>query len=87
MPLVALSGLADGCPMLCCAVVWLTLLCAGLMLIEKLMSGLYMGENARRILLSFARDTQLFGGSVPQLLTQPGSFTTAGAQAAWHDRL
>jgi hexokinase len=53
------------------------------MLIEKLMSGLYMGENARRILLSFARDTQLFGGSVPELLTQPGSFTTAGELAAW----
>jgi hypothetical protein len=31
------------------------------MLIEKLMSGLWMGDNARRILLTFARKTQLFG--------------------------
>jgi hexokinase len=56
------------------------LLCVhtGLMLIEKLMSGLYMGDCARRILLSFARDAHLFGGVVPELLTQKGSFTTAG---------
>jgi hypothetical protein len=50
------------------------------MLIEKLMSGLYMGENARRILLSFARDAQLFGGFVPEPLTRSSSFTTAGRQ-------
>ena len=57
------------------------LMCAtGLMLVEKLMSGLYMGENARRILLSFARDSQLFGGFVPEPLTKEGSFTTAGEQ-------
>jgi hypothetical protein len=50
------------------------------MLVEKLMSGLYMGENARRILLTFARDAQLFGGFVPEPLTRSGSFTTAGRQ-------
>jgi hypothetical protein len=49
------------------------------MLIEKLMSGLYMGENARRILLSFARHASLFNGHVPDQLTQPNSFSTAGA--------
>jgi hexokinase len=49
------------------------------MLIEKLMSGLYMGENARRILLSFARHASLFNGHVPEKLSQPNSFSTAGA--------
>ncbi len=34
------------------------------MLIEKLMSGLWMGDNARRILLTFARSVQLFGPEV-----------------------
>lgn len=49
----------------------------GRMLIEKLMSGLYMGENARRILLSFARHASLFNGHVPEKLSQPNSFSTA----------
>jgi hypothetical protein len=48
------------------------------MLIEKLMSGLYMGENARRILLSFARHASLFNGHVPDKLCEPNSFSTAG---------
>jgi hypothetical protein len=48
------------------------------MLVEKLMSGLYMGECARRLLLSFARNAQLFGGHVPGPLAEKGSFTTAG---------
>jgi len=48
------------------------------MLIEKLMSGLYMGECARRVLWSFARKAHLFGGFVPDRLTEPHSFTTAG---------
>jgi hexokinase len=49
------------------------------MLIEKLMSGLYMGECARRLLLSFARHASLFSGAVPEKLTEPNSFVTAGA--------
>jgi hexokinase len=46
------------------------------MLIEKLMSGLYMGECARRILATFATKTQLLGPVPPPKLLQPGSFTT-----------
>lgn len=52
---------------------------AGRMLIEKLMSGLYMGECARRLLLSFARHASLFNGEVPAKLTEANSFGTAGA--------
>lgn len=51
---------------------------AGRMLIEKLMSGLYMGDCARRLLLSFARHANLFNGAVPEMLTKADSFTTAG---------
>jgi hypothetical protein len=36
----------------------------GKMQIEKMMSGLWMGDNARRLLLSFARKAQLFGPAV-----------------------
>ncbi|GBF92337.1 hexokinase [Raphidocelis subcapitata] len=49
----------------------------GQMLIEKLMSGLWMGDCARRILLTFARRTQLFGAPVPPRLFEAGAFTTA----------
>ncbi|KAI8475386.1 MAG: hexokinase [Monoraphidium minutum] len=49
----------------------------GKMLIEKMMSGLWMGDNARRILLTFARRTQLFGAKVPPALEDPAAFTTA----------
>ena len=48
------------------------------MLVEKLMSGLYMGECARRVLLTFAQEEQLFGGYVPERLEQQNSFATAG---------
>jgi hypothetical protein len=48
------------------------------MLIEKLMSGLYMGDCARRLLLSFAQRASLFGGDIPDALTKKDSFTTAG---------
>lgn len=34
------------------------------MLIEKLMSGLWMGDCARRHMLTFARKVQLFGPKV-----------------------
>lgn len=49
----------------------------GRMLIEKLMSGLYMGECARRLLLSFAQRAALFGDVIPDNLSKSGSFTTA----------
>jgi hexokinase len=48
------------------------------MLIEKLMSGLYMGDCARRLLLSFAQRASLFGDVIPDALTQKDSCTTAG---------
>lgn len=51
---------------------------AGRMQIEKLMSGLYMGECARRLLLSFAQRADLFGGTIPERLGERDSFTTAG---------
>lgn len=56
------------------------MLLAGRMLIEKLMSGLYMGDCARRLLLSFARHANLFNGHVPERLAQADSFSTAGEQ-------
>ncbi|KAF8070974.1 HXK1 [Scenedesmus sp. PABB004] len=49
----------------------------GRMLVEKLMSGLYMGDCARRLLLSFAQRADLFGGDIPNNLTVKDSFTTA----------
>ena len=51
---------------------------AGKMLIEKLMSGLYMGDCARRLLLSFAQRASLFGDVIPEALTKKDSFSTAG---------
>lgn len=48
------------------------------MLIEKLMSGLYMGDCARRLLLSFAQRAELFGDVIPEALSKKDSFTTAG---------
>ncbi|WIA11704.1 hypothetical protein OEZ85_011800 [Tetradesmus obliquus] len=49
----------------------------GKMLIEKLMSGLYMGDCARRLLLSFAQRASLFGDVIPEALTKKDSFSTA----------
>lgn len=49
----------------------------GRMLIEKLMSGLYMGDAARRLLLSFAQRAQLFGGDIPARLTEKDGLSTA----------
>jgi hypothetical protein len=53
----------------------------GRMLVEKLMSGLYMGDCARRLLLSFARHANLFGGQVPEGLTMRDGLSTAGARS------
>ncbi|KAK7251874.1 hypothetical protein RIF29_35456 [Crotalaria pallida] len=38
---------------------------------EKLISGKYLGEIVRRVLLKMAQETSLFGGSVPQRLKTP----------------
>lgn len=57
----------------------------GKMLIEKLMSGLWMGDNARRILLTFAQKTHLFGATVPAKLFDASAFTTAHLSAIESD--
>lgn len=38
---------------------------------EKLMSGMYLGEIVRRVLLKMAKETALFGDNVPPKLTTP----------------
>lgn len=38
---------------------------------EKLISGMYLGEIVRRILLKLAHDASLFGDVVPPKLEQP----------------
>jgi hexokinase len=59
----------------------------GTMLMEKMMSGLWLGEIARRILLTFAERAALFGpGGLPAGLCQPGAFTTAHLSAVESDR-
>jgi hexokinase len=49
----------------------------GEMLLEKMVSGLYLGDITRRILATFAEKTQLLGKVVPPLIREQGSFTTA----------
>lgn len=39
----------------------------GEMTFEKLVSGMYMGEVACRIMLKLAREGSLFGGRVPEV--------------------
>jgi len=70
----------------------------GTMLVEKMMSGLWLGEVARLLLLTFAERAALFGpdasvggengggGHVPAGLRQPGAFTTAHLSAVESDR-
>lgn len=38
---------------------------------EKMISGMYLGEIVRRILLKLAHDASLFGDVVPSKLEQP----------------
>jgi hexokinase len=38
---------------------------------EKMISGMYLGEIVRRILLKLAHDASLFGDVVPPKLEQP----------------
>lgn len=42
-----------------------------LQIFEKLMSGMYLGEILRRVLLKLATDTALFGDTVPPKLETP----------------
>jgi len=44
---------------------------AFLQIYEKMISGMYLGEIVRRILLKLAHDASLFGDVVPSKLEQP----------------
>lgn len=53
----------------------------GFGIFEKAISGLYMGEVARRLILRLATDAELFGEDVPYLLTQQQTFDSAALSA------
>eukprot|EP00252_Welwitschia_mirabilis_P015230 TRINITY_DN3349_c0_g1_i1.p1 TRINITY_DN3349_c0_g1~~TRINITY_DN3349_c0_g1_i1.p1 ORF type:complete len:549 (-),score=109.66 TRINITY_DN3349_c0_g1_i1:303-1949(-) len=52
---------------------------------EKLVSGMYLGEIARRVLLKMAEETALFGDTVPSKLREPYILTTPHLSAMHHD--
>lgn len=56
-------------------------------LFEKLISGLYIGEVVRRILLRISRETGMFGGDLAlhSRLAEPGSCDGADLSAMYHD--
>lgn len=56
----------------------------GEMVFEKLVSGMYMGEVACRIMLKLAREGSLFGGRVPEALVGPPWAFNAGDVAYIH---
>ncbi|KAK9835056.1 hypothetical protein WJX81_007542 [Elliptochloris bilobata] len=49
---------------------------AGEMKMEKMTSGMYMGEVARRLLLRLAEEGGLFGGAMPERLREPWTLST-----------
>lgn len=49
----------------------LVVLFSGLQIFEKLVSGMYLGEIVRRVLLKMAQEAELFGESVRPKLTTP----------------
>lgn len=57
----------------------------GEQIFEKLISGLYLGEIVRRILLKLAHDAALFGDVVPPKLEQPFVLRTPDMSAMHHD--
>ena len=59
---------------------------AGEQLMEKQMSGMYLGEVARRLLVSLASSGVLFSGRVPKRLAEPGCVTTAHVARCDGDR-
>lgn len=59
---------------------------AGEQLMEKQMSGMYLGEVARRLLVELADAGALFAGGAPKALREPGAFTTADVAACDGDR-
>jgi hexokinase len=56
----------------------------GEMIFEKLISGMYLGELACRIMLKLAREGSLFGGRVPEALIGPPWAFNAGDVAFIH---
>ncbi|XP_002974995.2 hexokinase-1 [Selaginella moellendorffii] len=52
---------------------------------EKLVSGMYLGDILRRVLLKMATEAQLFGDEVPSKLLSPLSLTTPKMCAMHHD--
>uniref|UniRef100_A0A0D9WIU0 Phosphotransferase n=1 Tax=Leersia perrieri TaxID=77586 RepID=A0A0D9WIU0_9ORYZ len=52
---------------------------------EKMISGMYLGEIVRRILLKLAHDAALFGDVVPPKLEQPFVLRTPDMSAMHHD--
>lgn len=60
---------------------------AGEQLMEKQMSGMYMGEVARRLLVELADGGALFAAaSIPKALREPGALTTADVATCDGDR-
>lgn len=52
---------------------------------EKMISGLNLGEVARRMMLRLAEDAELFGGDVPRRFQEPGALPTKLLAAAESD--
>ncbi|KAG8377915.1 hypothetical protein BUALT_Bualt08G0083200 [Buddleja alternifolia] len=57
----------------------------GEQIFEKTISGMYLGEIARRVLLRMAKDARLFGDSVPEKLQMPFSLRTPDICAIQQD--
>ncbi|KAG6530400.1 hypothetical protein ZIOFF_012630 [Zingiber officinale] len=57
----------------------------GEQIFEKLMSGMYLGEILRRVLLKLATETALFGDTVPPKLETPFILRTPAMSAIHHD--
>ncbi|RHN63091.1 putative phosphotransferase with an alcohol group as acceptor [Medicago truncatula] len=53
---------------------------------EKLISGMYLGEIVRHVLLKMAQETALFGGSVPPKLMTPYSLRSPDMAAMHQDK-
>ncbi|PIM98716.1 Hexokinase [Handroanthus impetiginosus] len=57
----------------------------GEQIFEKTISGMYLGEIVRRVLLRMAKDARLFGDSVPEKLQMPFSLRTPDMCAMQQD--
>ncbi|GLU20195.1 hypothetical protein SLE2022_364060 [Rubroshorea leprosula] len=59
----------------------------GIQIFERLVSGMYLGEIARRVLLKMAQETALFGDSVPPNLMIPYQLRSPNMAAMHQDTL